>query len=257
MIGVSWDALATELADARRDGWTVTPPSQRSEAFDLADGYAVGRLLAERRAAEGQPPAGIKIGLTNSAVWPQLGISHPVWAPVYSVCSAGEFSLAGLVAPRLEVEFVVGLAAALPVGSTSDRVAAAIDWVALGFEIVDCHFPDWKLTPADLVADHGVHVALVLGPRRTVVGPDVAVLAELPVTLHRDGEEVARGSGRDVLGGPAAAIAALSGASFGRDLGAGEIVSTGALTGGAHPVAAGQTWTADVPGFPRLEVTLS
>jgi 2-keto-4-pentenoate hydratase len=49
----------------------------------------------------------------------------------------------------------------------------------------------------------------------------------------------------------------VSAAPFARDLDAGEIVSTGALTGGSHPVAAGQTWTADSSGFPRLEVLFS
>jgi 2-oxo-3-hexenedioate decarboxylase len=246
-----WELLAAELADARKAGRSVAPPSQRFDGFGLADGYQVGRLLAERRVGEGHPPVGMKIGLTNAGVWPRLGITHPVWAPIYDVHTDREFSLNGLTAPRLEVEVVAGLVAAVPVGSTVDQVTGAIGWVALGFEIVDCHYPDWKLTPADLLADHGVHVALLLGPRQVLLS---AKLAELSVTLCRDGAEVASGHGRDVLGGPAAAIAAVSGAPLARDLDAGEIVSTGALTGGSHPVAPGQEWFADSSAFARLKV---
>lgn len=251
---MSWETLCDELANARLAGVPVTPPSQRFDGFGLADGYEIGRLLADRRAAEGQRPIGVKIGLTNAAVWPRLGISHPVWAPMYSAQPADEFSLAGLTAPRLEVEVVAGLGAALPVDSTEDQVVRAIEWVALGFEIVDCHYPDWKLTPADLVADHGVHVALLLGPRRTLSASELTALAELSVTLRQNDEELARGSGREVLGGPVAAIAAITAAPFGRALAAGEVVSTGALTGGSHPVGAGQVWVADSSVFPRLEV---
>jgi 2-oxo-3-hexenedioate decarboxylase len=249
---MAWETLAAELAQARGRGMPVTPPSMRGD-FDLEDGYAVGRLLAEHRVAAGHRTAGVKIGLTNPAAWPRLGIDHPVWAPVYEDTVVGDehYPIGGLTSPRLEVEVVVKLAAAVPVGATIEELSSAVEWAALGFEIVDCHYPDWKLTPADLVADHGLHVGLVIGPPRVA---SAAELQDLVVTLSKDGAQVAQGRGSDVLGGPLSSLAALSRAPYARALHTGEIVSTGALTGGAHPVTAGETWVAETSLFPPLEV---
>ena len=39
-------------------------------------------------------------------------------------------------------------------------VLASVEWLALGFEIVDSVFADWKFQPADFVAAFGLHAAL-------------------------------------------------------------------------------------------------
>jgi hypothetical protein len=83
-------------------------------------------------------------------------------------------------------------------------------WAALGYEIVDCHYPGWALTPPDMVADFGCHAALVIGTRRRTTVEEVLALSDLTITLRCDGEDVATGSGTDVLGGPVDAVCAVA-----------------------------------------------
>ncbi len=120
--------------------------------------------------SRGFKPAGRKIGFTNRAMWEQFKVSAPIWAPIYeqTVHFSHEgnlrLSLAGMVAPRLEPEVVLKLSAPVPPGESSvDALADCIEWVAIGFEIVDSHFADWRFTAAEAVADFGVHAALVVG----------------------------------------------------------------------------------------------
>ena len=70
---------------------------------------------------------------------------------------------------------------------------------------------------------------------------------------------MARGHARDVLGGPLSAlrwlVEDLARRPEAPPLAAGEVVTTGTLTG-AHPVAPGEVWTTAVTGAPLLGLTL-
>jgi 2-keto-4-pentenoate hydratase len=245
-----WDALVRELEAARAAGELVTPPSQRRGSFSLTDGFAIGRRLAERRMAAGHRTIGQKIGLTYRLVWDRVGVTHPLWAPVYAdgIITDGTFDLKPLALPRLEIEVLFRLRAGLDPGADRSAVAAAVDEVALAFEIVDCHYPDWVCTPADIVADHGFHAGLVVGRPVTVTDDEVVALRGLAVVLGCDGEPTAEGTGEDVLGGPAEALVELLASPFAARLEPGDVVSTGALTRGSHPVAPGQHWVASSSG---------
>ena len=141
----------------------------------------------------------------------------------------------------------------------------AVDWIALGFEIIDCVFPDWKFQPVDFVASKGLHAALVVGAPLRVTDANRAALAEaLPaftVRLEKDGALVAEGSGRNSLRSPAlclgelaSAIARGSGGSH-EPLQAGDLVSSGTLTE-SQPMAAGEIWTARVAGLDLPDLAL-
>ena len=244
------EALVRELEAARAGGELVTPPSQRRDIFSLADGFAVGRRLAERRVEAGSRTAGQKIGLTYRPVWERVGVTHPLWAPVYAdgITTERAFDLKRLALPRLEIEVLFRLHAGLEPGADRSAVAAAVDEVALAFEIVDCHYPG-------LGVHTGRHRGRPRFPRRVdrrpagaVTGDEVVALRDLAVVLSCDGELVAEGSGHDVLGGPAEALVELLASPFGTRLEPGDVVSTGALTRGSHPVAPGQHWMARATG---------
>ena len=92
----------------------------------------------------------------------------------------------------------------------------SVESLALGFEIIDCPFPDWKFQPADFVAAFGLHRALVVGDPRRVDEANIESLDEqLPrftVRLTRDGELVDEGSGRNSLRSPALCLGELASA---------------------------------------------
>jgi 2-keto-4-pentenoate hydratase len=235
-------AFASEIVDARRNRRLIARPSDRTSPAELGDGYDIGDRVAQRWEQLGYLRCGIKIGLTYRGAWPRLGICCPVWAPVYAqTCrSDGTAQIGGLCAPRIEAEVVVGLVAELGPGATADDIERAVGWATLGFELVDCHYPGWQLTPPDLIADFGCHAGLVLSEQRLRTG--ASRLRALHIELRCDGQQVAYGHGDDVLGGPFAALRAILAAPHAPTIKAGEVVATGALTRGAHPVVPGQAW---------------
>ncbi|HSY14734.1 MAG TPA: fumarylacetoacetate hydrolase family protein [Jatrophihabitantaceae bacterium] len=229
--------------NARSARGCIRPPSEQYQPFGLQEAYGLAASVAAGWRSIGNRSRGIKIGLTYRPAWEKLGLSHPVWAPVYEQGIVdGEVAESDLVSPRIEAEVVLALKEPLAPGATRAEVARAVEWAALSFEIVDCHFPEWKLTPPDLVADFGCHAGLAVGePVRVdlAASPD---LAQLEVSLTCDGDHVASGSGRDVLGGPIECLQELLAAPGAPSLASGDLIATGALTGRAHPVSAGQTW---------------
>ncbi len=251
--------IATRLIAAYDAATTLPPITATDPDFDVAAGYDVLREIENRRRiVQGWKPVGRKIGFTNTTIWPRYGVYQPMWAHVWahSVQFAKDahasLELRPFVQPRIEPEVVFRLKTAL--APTSDPLAAlrAVEWIAPGFEIVQCHFPEWKFAAADCTAAFGLHGALIVGPTIAVSDRNRdAVAAALPtftLTLRRGRSVVERGVGANVLGGPAHALAHLSRVLGGQPqfppLAAGEIVTTGTLTD-AWPVAPRETWTSD------------
>jgi 2-oxo-3-hexenedioate decarboxylase len=264
--------LADELIAAATNRRLVSPaPSGRDASFDLDAAYAVGDELMRRRTAAGHRRVGLKVGYANRAVWRALKMDTLVWGPMYddtvryAGAGGGALNIDRMVSPKIEPEIVFRMREPVPAG-TSDpsAVLAATDWIALGFEIIDCPFPDWKFQPADFVAAFGLHAALFVGPPRSVNGGELATLvdelAAFKVRLLKDGDLAAEGAGRNALRSPALCVAELAAAIARRPgaqpLAAGDLVSTGTLTE-SQPLGAGETWTAEVTGIALSPVTLS
>ncbi len=243
-------SIARQLLSARQSATTLAPPSDASTDFSLADGYTVGKMLAEQRITAGDESVGVKLGFTNTTAWESLGISDPFWAPMYDTSVSGDHdvSLAGLMQPRIEPEIVLGFDKALPAGTPAAEVAGAVTWIALGFEIVHCHFPGWQMTAADAIADFGLHAQLLLGPRHAPADGEVDGLPGVQVTLRQGAEEAATGTGANTLGGPVAAVERLLQLPGYPGLGAGAMVTTGTLTA-AQPLVVGQEWTQVTSGL--------
>ncbi len=264
--------LALELSAAFADRRTLsTPPSSR-DGLDLSTAYAVERELVRMRRSEGHQIVGVKVGYANKAMWRVLKLDTLVWAHMYEDTvryadgNAATLSLAQTISPKIEPEIVFKMKAPLAAG-TSEAVAAldAVEWLALGFEIIDCPYTDWKFQPADFVAAYGLHVALIVGEPRPVTAANISELVEqLPkfkVRLSKDGQMAEEGSGRNSLRSPALCLAELASAMTKHDgaepLAAGDLVSSGTLTE-STPIERGATWTASVEDMdlPTLTLTL-
>jgi 2-keto-4-pentenoate hydratase len=256
--------LADELLSAHESQLQLSPPSRRDPHFRLEDGYAVGALIHQRRVESGWLPVGFKLGFTNQAIWGQLGLSSPFCSHVYAhtvhaVSDRNEVSLNKYVAPRIEPEIVVGLGSDVGAGASTDDVATALAWAALGIEIVQCHYPNWEMEPADAIADAGLHAALVIGPRHQLDREAANRLALAEVTLRRSGREVSRGHGSAALGGPVEAVVWLLSLPGIDSLPRGTIVTTGTLTA-AFPVVPGEVWRVnetDPDGLGAVEIHLA
>jgi 2-oxo-3-hexenedioate decarboxylase len=273
------DALASEIADAfARRQLIAVPPSARAAGLTLDQAYAVEAELARRRHAAGHPTAGRKVGFASKALWRVMGLSTVAWASLYddTVHHAGtndtSISIGRMFSPKIEPEIMMRLKAPLGAGVAEPAAALeavdrgaldAVEWIALGFEVIDCPFPGWKFQPVDFVAAYGFHAALIVGtPIRIEAGmiPSLTeALSRFTVRLLRNGEPAEEGSGRNVLRSPALCLAELASAAASQPgaapLSAGEVISTGTLTTSRF-IALGETWTADVEGLDLPPLTV-
>jgi 2-keto-4-pentenoate hydratase len=268
MTQEDYTRITAELLAAYDAGTMTTLPSQTLAGFDMAAGYAMGAELARWRSERGERPAGRKIGFTNQSIWERFGIERPIWAPMYvetverATAGQAEVSLAKLVAPRIEPEIVFGLRMAIAPGNPDPAaLLPAIEWYALGFEIVQCHYPGWQFTLPDGVADFGLHGKLLIGtPVSLPADPPAELIEQMELCTCSlrlgDGEKVT-GGGAEVLGSPLKALAFLVSTlaeDAGPPLAAGEIITTGTLTN-AQPISPGERWTATLGGLSLAPLT--
>lgn len=267
------ESLARELMAAYETGQMVNVPPSERPGFDLDAGYQVEGLLKKFREAAGHRSVGRKVGYANKAMWRILKLETLVWAHMYDDTvhySGGNSATLSVANPRslkIEPEIVFGLKE--PIITENPPAAAALartDWLAIGFEIIDCPFPEWKFQPGDFVASFGLHAALVVGPKIPVQPESIPTLVDelsrFKVRMSRNGAFVEEGSGRNALRNPASCLAELSTAIARRfpdnPLSAGEIVSSGTLTAG-HATGKGDEWTVGVEGIslPSLGLRLT
>ena len=265
------ETLARELLSAYETGEMVAIPPSGRPGFDLNTAYEVEATLKQFREAAGHRAVGRKVGYANKAMWRVLKLETLVWAHMYddtvhySDRNSATLKLTHPRSLKIEPEIVFGLKQPIVTeGAAAPDATAALgstDWLAVGFEIIDCPFPDWQFQPSDFVASFGLHAALVIG-ERVQVRPDgiAALVDELPrfkvrmscSNKSKNGEFVEEGSGRNCLRSPALCLAELSAAIVRRfpnqPLRAGEIVSSGTLTAG-HPTDRGDLWTVEVEGL--------
>lgn len=263
-------ALAREIAASysARQRMAVLPSAR---GLELAGAYAVERELVSLRVAEGRRTTGVKVGFANKAMWRVLRLDTLVWAHMYddtvhqAPSNDHQLSIAAMVAPKIEPEIVFRLKQPLPApgdGATAaDAVLASVESIALGFEIIDCVFPDWTFTPVDFVAAYGLHRGLIVGAPMTVTPHDVPELvdrlAAFTVALRKNGETVAQGGGRNSLKSPALCLGELGSAIARRGaapLAAGDFVSSGTLTEASF-LAPGDTITAVLDGLALPSLT--
>jgi 2-keto-4-pentenoate hydratase len=268
------ESLARELMSAYETGQMVNVTPSGRPGFDLDAAYQVEGMLKKFREAAGHRSVGRKVGYANRAMWRLLKLETLVWAHMYDDTvhySEGNSTTLSVAHPRslkIEPEIVFGLKEPVVTETPPDPAAALAhtDWLAIGFEIIDCPFPEWKFQPSDFVASFGLHAALVVGQKMPVQPESIPMLVDelsrFKVRVSRNGTFVEEGSGRNALKNPASCLAELSSAIARRfpdhALSAGEIVSSGTLTAG-HATGAGDAWTTAVEGvsLPSLSLRLT
>jgi len=244
--------IAARLGKARADRTPISSLSAELTGFDLGAAYEVQRLL--RR--EAGPLAGWKLGVTSRAKQAQVGVHEPVRGHLAAEdgLDLGEPLVVGRhIQPRAEPEivFIMGEDLAGP-AVTSSAVLAATASVAVGLEILDSRYTDYKFTMPDVVADNTSAARYLVGAAVPAAGLDLRLLG---VVLEHNGEVVATAAGAAALGHPAAAVAWLvrSLAAENEGLRAGDIVLSGGRTE-AVPVRAGDVVVATADRLGSIEL---
>ena len=196
-------ALARELNDAYARKTIIPTPSSRDGGIDLGTAYAIearyrasaarrrpsdrrleGRLRQQGDVARAQArDAGVGAHVRRHRALRRLERRHAVDR---ARCSRRRSSRRSSSSWQRR-----------PNPATPVAVLEATEWIALGFEIIDCVFPDWKFQPADFVAARGLHAALVVGEPVYVEPDDIAQLVDRPARVHGSAAEEQRaGRGR-------------------------------------------------------------
>jgi 2-oxo-3-hexenedioate decarboxylase len=237
---------------AARSGQSSIDSLPSANGFDLDAAYAMESEIKRLREAAGHAVVGRKVGFANKAMWRILKLETVVWAHMFEDTvqhadqGVAEVSISHLRAPKIEPEIVMKL---------RDPAAGlgGVEWIALGFEIVDCPYPDWKFTPIDFVAAWGLHAGLIVGRRQPVTEIEALghQLADFKLSLLCNNVLSEEGAGKNCLRSPALCVEELNRAAAkrGDSLKSGEIISTGSLTD-AKPIAAGEEWRAELNGLP-------
>jgi 2-oxo-3-hexenedioate decarboxylase len=260
-------AIANDVLAALASKKQIAQFSSRPGGLNMSDAYRVTQALRAAFEARGEKIVGRKIGFTNFGMWKAFGVDAPVWGyatdhTTFDLAQTRTVKTADFAEPRIEPEIMFGLKAAPAADMTDDALLDCVDWIALGYEVVQSIFPGWKFTVADVVAANGVHGRLLVGNRHPVAPRKAQWLRELAafeVVLSCDGAVSQKGGGAVVLGSPLNALRhlvdLLAKDPHNPPLRAGEIISTGTLTL-AMPVAAGQTWTTTACGIPLEDIVV-
>jgi 2-keto-4-pentenoate hydratase len=137
-----------------------------------------------------------------------------------------------------------------------------IDWITLGYEVVQSIYPGWQFSASDTIAANALHGALLVGNRHAIAPRKNArqhELASFGVELYCNEKLSQTGGGAFVLESPLLAlrhlVELLDNDPHNPPLRGGEVVSTGTLTL-AMRVDAGEIWTTRVRGIPLDEIAL-
>jgi 2-keto-4-pentenoate hydratase len=240
------EAAARRLENAALRGVACAPVADLLGRDDIDSAYQVQHHLTQRRLAAGARVVGRKIGLTSAAVQRQVGVERPDFGTLFDDMryeDGEEIPIGRLLQPRVEAE--VAFLLARDIDDASDP-AAVRDAVGLAFpaiEVVDSRIADWRIGITDTIADNASSGVFVVGASGTPL--DAFDPVEVAMTMHRCGDIVSSGSGRDCLGDPLNALAWLAATTIdvGTPLRAGDLVLSGAL-GPLVTVAAGDVFDA-------------
>ncbi|RXZ33694.1 4-oxalocrotonate decarboxylase [Oxalobacteraceae bacterium CAVE-383] len=268
---------AHALLDARAES-RLLPLLSAEEPLSVADAYQIAGRIAAIRTAQGEVQIGRKIGFAIKKDWDRYGVidgvAEPIWAPIFDTTvryaddNHGIQSLEGALQPRIEPEIIFKLGSAPPPQATLEQLADCIEWMAHGFEIVSCPFPNWEFTTADVIAAFGLHGALIVGEPHVLSSAtrrNLAMLltsSSMSLSCSTDQNAILRAAGycNDILDSPLHALLQLhrllQAQPMSAPLRAGEIISTGTWTD-AYPIQAGQTWITAFSGIALQGLTVA
>lgn len=265
--GMSIDAHTVQaLADALLAAETTREPIEALTAerpeLTVEDAYAIQQVNTARKLATGRRIVGRKVGLTSLAMQQQLGVNQPDYGAITDdmlVQAPATVDLSALINSRVEGEFAFRVGSAVPAGSyTVEQLREIVDEVYVSMEIIDSRIANWKIKLADTIADNASSARLVVGEGAAATPELLDALPTTSLSLERNGEVVASGAGREVLGDPILGALWVVNrlGELGEDLQAGEIILAGAVHASV-PLESGVTWSVSAPGFASASITTS
>jgi 2-keto-4-pentenoate hydratase len=253
--GFDAEVLADLLAEARRSVRQLADLPSRLIPPGADEAYRVNADVANRL---GWEPLGWKIAATTEAVRNKLGTDDPIYGRTFMKFrhdSPVRLEHGELLDPLVECEFFITLGRDLGPREepwTMSEVINAAAMVHAGIEVAECRFPMHALPPLPAsLADGSASGQYVFGG---AIEDWRSGLSTCRVWLEVDGKKVRAGIGADVMGDPIAPLLWLAEERRRFGLKAGEIVSTGSMTG-MLPIRPGQHVLARFGDIATVEVS--
>jgi 2-keto-4-pentenoate hydratase len=203
----------TAAADLLLANWSATtriaelPQAMRPQS--RAEGYEAGAALAAR---SGSPVVGWKIAATSEAGQKHINVEGPIIGRILKnrlLPPGASVTLGDNIMRVAEAEFAFGFTQDMPARAApySDAEAlAAVGSLHLSIEVPDSRYQDFtKVGAAQLIADTACASWLVLGPAVEAPWRHLDLSAHV-VKGFRNGQQVAEGTGKAVLGDPRKAL---------------------------------------------------
>lgn len=232
-----YSELARRTLQAQEENREIPMLTRTFPELTRAEGYHIQAIRERMVLEKGHRLVGYKMGATSLAKRRQMGSKMPSYGRLFDHYQIPEGSLVldRFIHPKLESEITFLLEKELrgPFVSVPD-VLNATQAVIPSFEIIDSRYENFKFTGPDVVADNISASGFVLG--ETQLDPYGLDLTQLGATLYVNGEDMAYGTGAEILGHPARAVAELANLIWeqeGRALKAGMLIMTGSITAAA------------------------
>ena len=199
--------------------------------LSMEEAYAVQREVRRIREANGDLVMGYKVGCTSLAIRNQLGLSEPIYAPLYSPYvfeNEEPFVLEDYPHCAIEPEFVLRTRSDLEgIDLSEAELRGGIESVQAGVELHQMVFWHGESTAQELICSGGIHAGLVVGARS--VDASAVELQGERFGVEIDGEEVASATAHAIMGGPLKSLRWLINCLTreGRNLPAGSLVIPG------------------------------
>ena len=232
MTAASATQAAQLLLRARRTNVPLQSLPKEFRPSDVADGYAIQRMVAHLRGLE---VVAFKVGLTNVRAQTAAGTTEPIVGRLASADIRRSPARLLVRASRIvEAEVIFEMAQDLPAANapfSSEQVAAALGGAYGGIEVCASRFTNDEISIADVIADNSNAEFLVVG--EALPGALIPQLLDMPVTLLRRGAEPITGSTGNVLGQPLLSVTWLANwlAQQGEGLTRGQLIASGSCTG--------------------------
>jgi len=253
--------LAAHLARLRKEGRAQSGLEPRLVPPDNATAYRVAALVAEEL---GWKTGGWKIAAMKDAMQRALRTDQPIYGRVFAQFifeSPATFEHRKLVNPIPEVEYAARLGTDLPPRAkaySEEEVAMAVASLHPGMEIAECRFTHDAAFPAlpAILADGAGSGSIVYGP--AIADWRHADISGREATLSVGGVVRRRGTAKAALEHPLQPLTWLGNAlsRSGVGLRAGEMVSTGTLTG-MIASSAGDDYLSDFGPFGQVRATFT
>jgi len=225
--------FAKRLFEAEQQRTTIEPPSTQIPDLTLEDAYKIQDEIAALKRTAGLRHIGWKTALTNPLLRQRTQAPEPTRGYLFEPALLASREARGpgfLIEP--EVTFYLDADITGP-AVTPEEVLAATRGVCASLEVAGGRYGN-RVSFVDLAADNAGATHMVVSD--LVLSPDDAGdpgrLASLSVELMKNGELVQSGTGVDVMGGPAHAVAWLANQLYtsGKMLRRGQVILSGSFT---------------------------